>query len=492
MSLSPVSTLRDLIDSVGSQVAVAVCAPAVYHRPFAEVDFLSGTLDDERQPNTLWVYRQSTNRGGALLDPWILALWKEKAAGLVVVDERLPDASRLLAGRLLFPVILVQGKDLGFFLRYAFRLLESSEVEDMKRELTLIDATLASWGENLTLAGFQERLHSQGVAIEPARKAPDTGTRIVDWGRGSGERFYIHAPVESPRLIRLMELTIAVFLDRDAAEIESVLRHRSEFLLELLVDPRVPTGSVMRAASRFNLDLGRVHTALIWDMDKFSEYSRTAGSEQRILRTKGAVLEALEGEARQTFGHGMVLPHSDEFVLIVESQERLLPDQALRGAEAIARSLSPTLKKWGVFGVTCGIGFPYDGPEGLRKSFEEAHEALTVGRARYGFGTIAHFKDLGLDRFLYGWLESPRSRELAEGLLAPLLAEPNAGELIDTLRVYLDCMGRRSQAAQMLHIHRNTLTYRIQRLEQLLKINLDDAAAQLVLQLALKARPELH
>jgi hypothetical protein len=143
-----------------------------------------------------------------------------------------------------------------------------------------------------------------------------------------------------------MEFTIAVFLDRDAAEIESVLRHRSEFLLELLVDPRVPvpTGSVMRAASRFNLDLGRVHTAIIWDMDKFSEYSRSAGSEQRILRAKGAVLEALEREARKTLGHGMVLPHSDEFVLIVESHERLLPDQALRGAEAIAKNLSPTLK----------------------------------------------------------------------------------------------------------------------------------------------------
>lgn len=464
----------------------------MHDRPFADVDFLSGTLDDERPPNTLWVYSSRTDRGGVLIDGWMLALSKEQAAGLVVVDERLLDASRLLAERLLFPVFLVQGKHLGAFLRHAFRLLANSEIEGMRREFSLIDATLDSWGENLTLEGFQQRLDSHGIAIEAAPGTEESGTRKVDWGRASGERFYIRPPLESPRLIRLMELTIAVFLDRDAAEIESVLRHRSEFLLELLVDPRVPSGSVMRAASRFNLDLGHVHTALIWDMDKFSEYTRTAGSEQRILRTKGTVLEALEQEARHTFGHGMVLPHSDEFVLIVESVDRLHPNEALRGAEGIARRLGPILTKLGVSGVTCGIGFPYDGPDGLRKSFEEAHEAVTVGRARYGFGTIAHFKDLGLDRFLYGWLESPRSRDLAQNLLAPVLAESNAGELIETLRIYLDGMGRRSQAAQMLHIHRNTLTYRIQRLEQLLKLNLDDAAAQLVLQLALKARPELH
>lgn len=484
-------SLKDLIDSAATR-GVTLLGGLAQDRFFADVDFLSGQSDHERRPNTLWVYSPRTDRGGVLIDSWILALSKEKAAGLVVVDERLPDASRLLAERLLFPVLLVDGQHLGLFLRDAFRLLANSEMEGMRQELSLIDTTLDSWGENLTLEGFQQRLLVHDIQIKPARGTAEPGTRMVDWGRGSGERFSIHSPLESPRLIRLMELTIAVFLDRDAAEIESVLRHRSEFLLELLVDPQVPSGSVIRAASRFNLDLGRVHTALIWDMDKFSEYSRTAGSEQRILRTKGAVLETLEREARHTFGHGMVLPHSDEFVLIVESVDRLHPDETLRGAEGIARRLGPTLAKLGVSGVTCGIGFPYDGPDGLRKSFEEAHEAVTVGRARYGFGTIAHFKDLGLDRFLYGWLESPRSRELAKSLLAPVLAEPNAGELFETLRIYLDCMGRRSQAAQMLHIHRNTLTYRIQRLEQLLKLNLDDAAAQLVLQLALKARPELH
>ena len=37
-------------------------------------------------------------------------------------------------------------------------------------------------------------------------------------------------------------------------------------------------------------------------------------------------------------------------------------------------------------------------------SFEEAREALAVGRPRYGFGTIAHFKDMGLGRFyMAGW-----------------------------------------------------------------------------------------
>ncbi len=128
----------------------------------------------------LWVYSQRTHGGGSLIDPWILALSQEQAAGLVVVDERLRDASRLLAERLSFPVLLVQAQHLGSFLRHAFRLVAISEVEGMKRELSLIDATLASWGENLTLEGFQERLHSYGVEIKHARKTAEASTRIVD------------------------------------------------------------------------------------------------------------------------------------------------------------------------------------------------------------------------------------------------------------------------------------------------------------------------
>ena len=487
----PGATLDELLGSIGG--LATLLQPCVgWDRVFSNIGFLTGSPEDERPADTIWVYAATTDRRMFMLDTWILALANQGSCALIVVGQTVSDASRLLATRLCLPVLVVEPEHLGDLMGKALRLLVGREAKLMERELGLIDGTLSSWAQNTTMEGFQRDLACHEIRVDSDPVPGAEATHVVGWGRGSGERFFIETPLQSPRLAHLLELALGVFLDRDAAEIESMLRHRSEFLLELLVDPGVPTGSVMRAAARYNLDLGLIHTAFIWDLDDFAQFAATAHSEQRILRTKGAVLDTLESGARRVFGHGMVLPHSDEFVMIVEGRERLLPDQAVKGAQAMADCLTPILERHAVAGVTCGIGFPYDGPDGLRKSFEEAHEALTVGRARYGFGTIAHFKDLGLDRFLYGWLESPRSRKLSDGLLGPVLAEPNSGELIETLRVYLDCMGRRSQASQMLHIHRNTLGYRIQRLQQLLKLDLDDSAAQLVLQLALKAHPKLH
>lgn len=439
---------------------------------------------------TLWICPARTMLERVALDPWILHLSRYGATGLIVMADQIASATRLLADRLQFPLMMMRMAHMGSVMDAAYRLLIGAENHRLRCELDRRNQVQEAWRVSASLEVFRRTLDDCGISI--VMMPPENPAVQVQWGRGQGTRFSLEPAGLPDRVVEQIALVIGVFLDLDAAEIESALRHRAEFLLELLVDPQVPSGSVIRAAERYNLDLGRIHTAFIWDLDQFRDFAEHAATEAAILRIKGDVLDAIEKDAVKVFGHGMVLPHSDEFVLIVESRERLKPEAALAGAHVIRDHLQALLERHGVAGVTGGVGFPYDGATGLRKSFEEAHEALTVGRARYGFGTIAHFKDLGLERFLYGWLDSPRSQELAEGLLRPLFSDAKYRELLETLEVYLNSKGRMATASQVLHVHRNTLRYRLDRVQQLLKLNIDDAATQLVLQLALKARRELH
>ncbi|MCL5972637.1 MAG: helix-turn-helix domain-containing protein [Firmicutes bacterium] len=482
--------LDDFLRAVGPCVQI-ISSRNTGDRQFNRIQFLMQEPHAEDCPGTLWICPSRTASEHIVLDRWILSLSRWGAPGVIVMGDHIPSATRLLSERLQFPLMIMMVDAMGQVMDAAYRLLVGADNRRMRDELEQMDHIQRAWRVSSRLEEFQRTLGERGISITVSPTGESSAFQVY-WGRGTGERFSLEPPTLSRRVVDQVSLAIGVFLDLDAAEIESALRHRAEFLLELLVDPHVPTGSVIRTAARYNLDLGRIHTAFIWDLDQFREFSEQATTEQTILRIKGDVLEAVENDAQKVFGHGMVLPHSDEFVLIVESRERIKPEAALAGAVVMRDHLNSLLKRHGVAGITCGIGFPYDGPDGLRKSFDEAHEALTVGRARYGFGTIAHFKDLGLERFLYGWLDSPRSRELAEGLLRPLLAEPNSRDLFETLEVYLNSKGRMATAAQILHVHRNTLRYRLDRVQQLLKLNIDDAATQLVLQLAFKARPELH
>jgi len=69
--------------------------------------------------------------------------------------------------------------------------------------------------------------------------------------------------------------------------------------------------------------------------------------------------------------------------------------------------------------------------------------------------------------------------------------EKNA-ELVETLEGFFECHGNLSQTAARLHIHRNTLAYRIEQISTIAQLDLDDPDARFSLQLALKLRPVLR
>ncbi len=74
-------------------------------------------------------------------------------------------------------------------------------------------------------------------------------------------------------------------------------------------------------------------------------------------------------------------------------------------------------------------------------------------------------------------LIDPRVRQLREA--DPMLA--------DTLQAYLDGFGDIAAVAQRLHVHPNTVRYRVRRIEKLLSTSLDDPDDRLVLALGLRA-----
>ena len=74
-------------------------------------------------------------------------------------------------------------------------------------------------------------------------------------------------------------------------------------------------------------------------------------------------------------------------------------------------------------------------------------------------------------------LVDPRVRELREK--DPVLA--------DTLRAYLDSFGDVAAAAQWLHVHPNTVRYRVRRIEESLGTSLADPDVRLLLSLSLRA-----
>ncbi len=95
----------------------------------------------------------------------------------------------------------------------------------------------------------------------------------------------------------------------------------------------------------------------------------------------------------------------------------------------------------------------------------------------------------GVRRLLAAVAPEDELERFHRATLGPLLDEDarQHGELSRTLEAYIECGGNTVQAAKRVCAHRNTVLYRLERLRELLGVDLRDPHARFVLQLALHA-----
>ncbi|HEV3096707.1 MAG TPA: helix-turn-helix domain-containing protein [Candidatus Dormibacteraeota bacterium] len=136
--------------------------------------------------------------------------------------------------------------------------------------------------------------------------------------------------------------------------------------------------------------------------------------------------------------------------------------------------------------VALGYGAVRSGTTQVAGAAREAEQALTMGRRLFGADSVTAFADLGLYRLLYALQPLPEVRAFRDDSLELLRARDRGGVLLQTLGAYLATNGSPTDAADRLHLHRNTVLYRLGRIEDLLGVDLRDAEVRLGLHLALK------
>ncbi|MFC9546364.1 PucR family transcriptional regulator [Streptomyces sp. NPDC014603] len=129
-----------------------------------------------------------------------------------------------------------------------------------------------------------------------------------------------------------------------------------------------------------------------------------------------------------------------------------------------------------------GIAQPRTGLADLGAAWEEAAAAARAALAEPRLGPVARWDSIGPYRLLTAL--PPRAAH--DPVAGPLLA-PAHRELARTAETYLDLAGQAGRTAAELGIHRQTLYYRLSRVEQLTGLDLDDGEDRLLLHMALKA-----
>jgi PucR family transcriptional regulator, purine catabolism regulatory protein len=259
----------------------------------------------------------------------------------------------------------------------------------------------------------------------------------------------------------------ALILFRDQTGRQAEERAESRILSRLLAEDARLDNTLREEAARFRLRLEAPHAIVVIDAGS-NEVRAVELAARNAVRRAG--LAAAMGERA---GRVVALVEGSRSEAIVELCQRIITE---------AQPLEDTIR--------VGASPLHEDAATLQRAYEHALEALALLPALGDDRKVAQFDELGI----LHWLHAVPQDLLAENAFArsiQRLAEHDrarGAELLHTLEVFLECDGNSVRAAEKLIVHRHTLKYRLQRIEELCTVDLSDPLCKLNLRAALLSR----
>jgi sugar diacid utilization regulator len=302
-----------------------------------------------------------------------------------------------------------------------------------------------------------------GFFVSVARLEDDVAARIWFPQRLSALDAVAVRAVEHASIVISLEL----LRDRTAAEVEH--RLRGELLADLLGSGSTVSEQLLQRAQRLGHDLTRQHVAIVGALGSVDEPAETR-VYQRSLSLVAALVQPRRPRPLTAMHRGNVVtlwPVDDDGPAAAESVRRAMG--SVSSAVDATVSLSPR------------------GADSYAESYRTAKGALDIAMRAGRVNTVVQLEDLGVLGLLLQLDDSAQLVAFATRALGPLLDydATHHTDLVETLRTHFAGKLDRNGTAAALHIHPNTVTQRLRRIEQLCGVELADPSVALQLSAAL-------
>jgi sugar diacid utilization regulator/putative methionine-R-sulfoxide reductase with GAF domain len=296
--------------------------------------------------------------------------------------------------------------------------------------------------------------------------------------------------VDSPGRRRALEhgstvLALELAKERAAAEVER--RLRGDLVEEVLAGGL--EGDEAERVARQAERLGHRLPQRAWVMvlepdDDETESALVAPGRQDRLDA------ALSGIVRSRLPDALTLVRSASAVFLVPDEIATDLTAIEKLAALILAGAAPVMKPGS---ASVGIGNLANSVGELARSHLEARQALRLTRRAGGRGRVASYRSLGAFRLLLEVQSPDALRRFVHELLGTLLsyAQSRDTPLLETLEALSAARWVRRAAARNLGIHINSMSYRLERIQSLTGLQLDDPETRVAISIALRARTML-
>ena len=138
--------------------------------------------------------------------------------------------------------------------------------------------------------------------------------------------------------------------------------------------------------------------------------------------------------------------------------------------------------------MRAGISEPFDDGEDLRRCHRQALDSLALGTILFPESNMVYFEQIRLYRIVGDFVRNYEAEDLIPNCLKKLVEydRNNNTNLVETLEYYIYTVKNSKKAADLLHIHRNTLLYRLEKIYEIMGVDLEDGNLFIELGIAYK------
>lgn len=308
---------------------------------------------------------------------------------------------------------------------------------------------------------------------------------IVGGGEGLG---YLCLKKDERQFDMLLRITInqalnvfAIQFIKQKLVLEVKEQVKGSFLDQLFAEKITNKGKVLEYCNLFNLNLFEPH--------KLSIFTFITGEEEpNLIKVEGKktwIVSQLRDHLLQ-WDPGLVLARKEGnyLIFVSEKEDTVKEDYWQNLYERIKRIIKLEFPKGEVY---MGISDWAREMEDYHSCYKQALQTLRIVSERFPHKGYMSFDRLGSYTVLYNIQDPFVVQAFCDKYLKPLLDSGDKGrDLFDTLRAYVYWNGNLKETAESLFIHRSSLKYRLEKIRDLLNVDLGDVEERFNVMLAYK------
>ncbi|MTI49824.1 MAG: PucR family transcriptional regulator [Firmicutes bacterium] len=305
---------------------------------------------------------------------------------------------------------------------------------------------------------------------------------IFAWGINTPLGGFDYSVVETASTTIALE----IFKELSIKEVEN--RYRSEFLEDLFSLDKSRKEKAIQRSHLFNLGIDDEYVIIVSEFNnKISQEPENEKYMELTQQSAQSILNLIEDLLNELGLVGIAASRTDSVQVLISFKNDAKTKKKLTQFKMKMEAL--LLDKFKNIDFRMGIGRPSKGLENVNKSLMDGVRAIRAGRI-LNKGRVVSFENLGIYKILCQDKLEDELKKFYDTTLKSLVEydRKKSTELVKTLEAYFYSNGNLKRMSDILFTHYNTVLYRVQRINEITGMSLENPDDRLNLEIALKIK----